>query len=92
MAFKQEDFTEQAQQAIGTSYEIVRRYRHPQWDVEHVMIALLEAEDSVPVQLLKELRVDLDSVHVAIEHVLEETPKLAREATEIHPTPRAMTM
>jgi ATP-dependent Clp protease ATP-binding subunit ClpC len=39
MVFKQEDFTEQAQEAIGASYDVVRRYRHLQWDVEHVMLA-----------------------------------------------------
>ncbi|MEE8518979.1 MAG: Clp protease N-terminal domain-containing protein, partial [Dehalococcoidia bacterium] len=92
MVFRQEDFTEQAQQAIGTSYEIVRRYRHPQWDVEHVMLALLEDEKSVPVQLLKELGVDVDSVRADVERVLEETPKLSEQASQIHPTPRAMTL
>ena len=55
MVFKQDDFTEQAQAAIGASYDIVRRYRHAQWDVEHVMLALLEDEKTVPVQLLKVL-------------------------------------
>ena len=42
MMFREEDFTEQAREAIGASYDVVRRFRHPQWDVEHVMLALLE--------------------------------------------------
>ena len=47
MVFKQEDFTEQAQEAIGTSQEIVRRYRHAEWDTEHVLLALLENDKGV---------------------------------------------
>ena len=50
MMFREEDFTEQAREAIGASYDVVRRFRHPQWDVEHVMLALLENAKSVPVQ------------------------------------------
>ena len=49
MVFKQEDFTEQAQEVIGASYDVVRRFQHPQWDAEHVVPALLENEKSVPV-------------------------------------------
>ena len=51
MMFRKDDFTEQAREAIGASYDVVRRFRHPQWDIEHVMLALLENAKSVPVQL-----------------------------------------
>jgi ATP-dependent Clp protease ATP-binding subunit ClpC len=60
MVCKQDDFTEQAQEALGASYDVVRRFKHPQWDVEHVVLALLETEKSVPVQLLAELGVSVD--------------------------------
>ena len=42
MVLKPDDFTEQAQEIIGKSQEIVRRYQHSQWDVEHILMALLE--------------------------------------------------
>ena len=42
MVLKPEQFTEQAQEVIGESQAIVRRYRHSQWDSEHVLLALLE--------------------------------------------------
>ena len=29
MVFREEDFTEQAREAIGASYDVVRRFRHP---------------------------------------------------------------
>ncbi len=92
MVFKQEDFTEQAQEAIGSSYDVVRRYHHAQWDVEHVMLALLENPKGVPAQLLGELGVNVDTVRAEIEQVLEATPKLASQPSQIHPTPRAMNM
>ena len=92
MVFKQEDFTEQAQEAIGASYDVVRRFRHPQWDVEHIVVAMLQAETGVPVQILENLGVDVGAVREEIERVLEATPKLSEQGTQIHPTPRAVTL
>ena len=44
---KPERFTEQAQEVLAASQELVRRYRHNQWDVEHVLLALLEQEKGI---------------------------------------------
>jgi ATP-dependent Clp protease ATP-binding subunit ClpC len=41
---KQEKFTEQAQEALVVSQEIVRQMQHSQWDVEHIFLALLLQE------------------------------------------------
>jgi len=38
---KQERFTEQAQEALALSQEIVRQYHHSQWGVPHILLALL---------------------------------------------------
>ena len=92
MVFKQEDFTEQAQVVIGTSYEVVRRFRHSQWDVEHVMLALLESPDSVPSRILNGMGVNVDRTRGELEIVLKKTPQLAYESNQLHPTPRAMAM
>ena len=89
MVFKQEDFTEQAQEAIGASYDVVRRFKHPQWDVEHVVLAVLEIDASVPAQLLDTLGVDVNRVREDIEQVLKDTPKVNVQGPQIHPTPRA---
>ena len=85
MVFKQEDFTEQAQMVIGASYEIVRRLKHSQWDVEHVVLALLENSGSVPVQMLTNLGVNIDAVRGELESALKETPALTHGANQIHP-------
>lgn len=62
MVFSQEDFTEQAQEAIAASHEIVRRYKHVEWDVEHVLLALLENSQGVPCQVMEELGVDIPTL------------------------------
>ena len=55
MVLKPDDFTEQAQEIIGKSQEIVRRYQHSQWDVEHILMALLEQEEGVPAEILRQV-------------------------------------
>ncbi len=52
-------FTEQAQEAIALSQQIVRRYQHSQWDVEHILMAMLRQEEGLALKILKELGVDV---------------------------------
>ena len=59
---RQERFTEQAQEALAISQELVRRYRHSQWDVEHILLALLEQKESLTNDILKGLGVDPEAV------------------------------
>ena len=83
-----ERFTEQAQEALAASQELVRRFKHNQWDVEHVLLALLEQEDSLTVKLLKRLGVDDKAVKQQVEAALEKSPKIAYEGAQIYATPR----
>ena len=85
---KPERFTEQAQEVLAASQELVRRYRHSQWDVEHVLLALLEQEDSLTTRILKELGVDDEAVKQQVELALEKAPKVAYEGAQIYATPR----
>ncbi len=39
---RQDRFTQQAQEVLAASQELVRQQRHSQWDVEHVLLALLQ--------------------------------------------------
>ena len=48
MASQQDQFTNQARQVLQNSQELVRRYRHSQWDVEHILLALLELDSQGP--------------------------------------------
>ena len=89
MALKPEKFTEQAQQVLASSQEIVRRYNHSQWDVEHVLLALLELEQGLPQDILNNLGVSADSVMSRLQAALDSSPKMAQPSSEIYATPRA---
>ncbi len=90
MTFKQEDFTEQAQAAIGRSHDLVRTMRHAEWDVEHVVLALLENDEGVPAEALRALGVDLAQARRDVQSLLDATPKLAHQPDRLSPTPRVM--
>jgi ATP-dependent Clp protease ATP-binding subunit ClpC len=85
---KPERFTEQAQEVLAASQELVRRYRHNQWDVEHVLLALLEQEKGVTRDIFQMLGVDIDVVKKRVGATLESFPKITYEATQIYATPR----
>ena len=88
MTLRADDFTEQAQQALQNSQELVRRYRHSQWDVEHIFLALVAEEAGIPAKILAELGVSAAAVKSRLEQVLEASPKLAQPANQIYTTPR----
>ena len=83
-----EKFTEQAQEVLATSQELVRRYRHNQWDVEHVLLALLEQQRGITQDILQELGVDVEAVRRQVGKTLEAFPKVAYEGTQLYATPR----
>ena len=89
MVLRPEKFTEQAQQVLASSQEIVRRYNHSQWDVEHVLLALLELEQGLPQDILNNLGVSADSIRSGLQAALDSSPKMVQPSTEIYATPRA---
>ena len=90
MVLKQEDFTEQAQAALGASQQLVVQMRHSQWDVEHLLSGLLQIENSLSAKILEELGVDVSDLLKEIEAKLEESPKVggSSQQPQIYPTPR----
>ena len=89
---RQDRFTEQAQEALALSQELVRRYQHSQWDVEHVLLALLQQERGLTGEILSKLGVNADEVRRYVEGVLEQTPKIAHEGTVVYATPRTVSL
>jgi ATP-dependent Clp protease ATP-binding subunit ClpC len=89
MELQPDDFTEQARDVIGNSQEIVRRYQHSQWDVEHILLSLLEQEKGVPAEILRRLDIPASAVRERMEELLEQGPKVAQEAAQIFVAPRA---
>ncbi|MBI2859956.1 MAG: AAA family ATPase [Chloroflexi bacterium] len=89
---RQERFTELAQQALAASHEIVQQYHHSQWDIEHVLLALLQQEEGLVVQILEELNIDAGAVKGEVEAVLDKVPRVAFETGQIYATPRIAMM
>ena len=85
---RQERFTEQAWDAIVASQQLVGQFHHNQWDVEHILFALLMQERGLVGDILQELGVDVGEVKRQVEAVLERMPKISYETTQIYATPR----
>ncbi len=85
---KQERFTEQAQEAMALSQEIVQQYKHNQWDVEHILLALLRQERGLVGEILRDLGIDVNAVRQQVENVLERFPKVSYQSGQIYATPR----
>jgi ATP-dependent Clp protease ATP-binding subunit ClpC len=85
---KQERFTEQAQAAIQASQQMAMQYKHSQWDVEHILLALLIQPQGLVGEIIKELNVNLEATRDQVEEALEKTPKVAYQVGQIYATPR----
>ncbi|MBN2238380.1 MAG: AAA family ATPase [Dehalococcoidales bacterium] len=85
---RQDKFTEQAQEAMANSQQLVQQYKHNQWDVEHIFLALLQQDQGLVNDIMKELGADTQNLKRAIEGVLERLPKVAYQAGQIYATPR----
>jgi ATP-dependent Clp protease ATP-binding subunit ClpC len=83
-----ERFTEQAREVLASSQGIASRYRHVQWDVEHVLLALLEQKDGLTSQILEKLGVDVAAIKGRVEDSLARAPKATSESAQIYATPR----
>ncbi|MDD5338034.1 MAG: AAA family ATPase [Dehalococcoidales bacterium] len=85
---RQERFTEQAQEAIQMSQQMAMQHKHSQWDIEHILLALLVQRQGLVGEILKELQVNVDVVRGKVEEILENTPKVAYQTPQIYATPR----
>jgi len=89
---RQDRFTQQAQEALAASQEMVRQQRHAQWDVEHVLLALLQAPDGLAGRIITHLGIDAKLVRDRVAAVLAKTPKLGYDVVQIYTTPRIVRM
>ena len=88
----QERFTEQAQEALAQSQEMVRTMKHSQWDVEHILLAMLMQEKGLTGEILKKLGVKVEEVRSRVEDALKKTPTMTYEGTSIYATPRTVSL
>ena len=92
MVLKPEQFTEQAQDVLRHSQELVHQYQHSQWDVEHIGLALLELENGLPGSILAELNVSSEAVKSRLRTLLEAAPRLVQSVNQIYTTPRVQVL
>ena len=85
-----EKFTEKARELVQTAQEILTRYKHTQLDTEHLLLAMLEQNDGLAVQVLQNLAVDTRTLTRATEDALARAPKVqyADQGAQIYITPR----
>jgi ATP-dependent Clp protease ATP-binding subunit ClpC len=88
MVLRPEQFTEQAQEVLRRSQELVYHYQHTQWDVEHILLALIGLEDGITSKILEELGVSPDAMKSRLHQILEATPKVVQGSNQIYATPR----
>lgn len=85
---RQEKFTEQAQEVLASSQQLVRDFQHSQWDAEHLLLALLQQEGGLTSEILKRLKIDSEGMRRDVEGALSKAPRVAVEGTQLYATPR----
>ena len=85
---RQEKYTEQAQEALNLSQQLVLQYHHSQLDVEHLLMALLTQEKGLVRDIVKELGADIDGIRAEVDAALNRSPKLGYQTQQIYATPR----
>jgi ATP-dependent Clp protease ATP-binding subunit ClpC len=85
---RQDKFTEQAQEALSASQQLVRQLKHSQWDVEHILLALLQQERGLVGDILNELKINTELLREKVMEALKKTPQITYEAPQIYATPR----
>ena len=85
-----EKFTERARELVQKAQDILVRYQHTQLDTEHLLLAMLEQNEGLAVQVLQSLSVDTRTLGHAVEEALARAPKVqyADSGAQIYITPR----
>jgi ATP-dependent Clp protease ATP-binding subunit ClpC len=89
---RQDRFTEGAQEVLAASQELVRKERHSQWDVEHVLLSLLTYNKGITPEIFDRLGVDATKLRGAVKAALDKSPKLSYDVVQIYTTPRIVKM
>ena len=69
------NFTHKAQEAILGAQSIAQDRGEPQVDVLHLLLSLINQDDSVVLSLLRKLGVDIEGLNKKTENLLNRAPK-----------------
>ncbi|MFL2640354.1 MAG: ATP-dependent Clp protease ATP-binding subunit [Dehalococcoidia bacterium] len=70
-----ERFTEKAQEILASSQELVQNMNHTQWDVEHVLLAILEQNSGLGFEILEIAGVDVAMLRREVQKSLDKAAK-----------------
>ena len=87
---RRDRFTNQAQQLLETSQQLVREKRHAQWDVEHLLASIARVDDGLANDLLNALSVDRARLRADADTVLDAAPRLSYDVVQLTVTPRVV--
>jgi ATP-dependent Clp protease ATP-binding subunit ClpB len=71
-----DQFTVKAQDAITAAQGIASQHAHQQLEPEHLLFALLDDAEGVPVAVLRKIGVDVPSLRAGVQEVIDKKPKV----------------
>src|ERR671912_2774565 len=80
-------FTEKAQEAIVTAQQLAERMQSPILDAEHLLAALIDADDGIPAETLRRLGVEVGAFRGELAAILARRARI--EGGQLHLDPRA---
>ena len=89
MVLGPERFTERAREALSISQNLLRQYRHSQWDMEHILLGLFTQRGETMEYILQTMGVSKDALTSKVETVLSKAPKTDFSSNQVYPTPRS---
>ena len=75
-------FTEKAQEALAGSQRLAQRLGHQQFDVEHLLLSLLDQEGGLASAILSKAEVAVDALKLRVHRELERLPKVSGGGSE----------
>ncbi len=82
-------FTEKAQEVLAASQELVQSMNHTQWDIEHILLAIMQQNKSLGVEILEIAGIDVSMLRREVQLCLDKAAKSSTpNSTQIFVTPR----
>jgi ATP-dependent Clp protease ATP-binding subunit ClpC len=71
-----ERMTDHARDVLRLSQDILRRFGHSQFDVEHLLLAMLEQQDGLVPKMLESQGISPDEIHRGLDRLLARQPSV----------------
>ncbi len=93
MTISPENFTHGARAIIQAAFQIAVQHKDVQLDVEHILIAMADANEGPITEILSNLEIDSENLRTDVSRLLElkprGIPRVRGNQVQIYPTPRA---